>query len=420
MHIWIINQSFRPETNAPANRFHGLATQWEKLGQRVTVLAGQPYRPHGKLAEGFNGQFQEKQVDGITVRYHWEWITRKKKALAQALTQLSFAWSLLRKNWRVTPENRPDIIIASSPDFFHTISAWLLSVRYRVPFIMEVRDLWPEIFKDMGVLNNRALLWLLEKLARFIYVRAKNIITVTNGYAKQLTEKGVNASKIYVIHNAVGDADFDAADDAIKNKAGNNLRSELQIAPLSKVVLYVGNHGKAQALSQIIDAARSLINRNDIHFLIVGDGADKQRLVEMAKGIPNIQFLPNQPKEKVWAMYDMCTISISCLRDIPSFATTIPSKINEIMAAKKPVIACLQGEAAEIVETSGGGIVVPPETPEKLATAIKNIIDAPDKLEKMATSGRAFVDKHRRYSQLAQQYLGILQQAQQKKKKDDV
>ena len=408
MHIWIINQSFRPETNAPSNRFYGLGGQWLKHGQRVTALVGQPYRPHGKLPEGFDGTPMVHDVDGITVKRHAEKMNQKKKAIPQAISQLSFAWNVLKANWTVAEEDKPDVIIASSPDFFHTLSGWLLSRRHKASFIMEVRDLWPDIFKDLGLISNRFILWALSLLAKFVYGRASAVVTVTKGYAAQLVTKGVKAEKVYVIPNAVNDADFQAADRARAEQAGNRIRSELQINPLSKVILYVGNHGKAQGLGQLVDAARLLMNRSDIQFVLVGDGADKQRLQDLAKGLPNLQFLPNQSKDKVWALYDMCTLSVSCLRDIPSFNTTIPSKIFEIMAAQVPLIACLQGEAADIVTQAEAGVVVPPEQPDKLAAAITSLIDAPARMDLLAKNGREFADAERRYSMLAKQYLGLL------------
>jgi hypothetical protein len=409
MNIWLINQSFRPETNAPANRFHALTEYWKSFGQQVRVLTGQPYRPHGKLAEGYDGKTRQEEREGITIVRHREIITRKKTALAQAVSQLFLMCVILFKNLHVPPEQRPGVIIASSPDFFPVMAGWLLAVRYRVPFVMEVRDLWPEIFEDMGVLSNRFLLWLLRLLALFMYHRAAAVVTVTQGYAEQLLAKGVAADKVFVIPNAVADAELEVMDSVLNSHAGESLRSELHLNPLTKVVLYIGNHGKAQALGQIIDAARLLVKRSDIQFILVGDGADKKRLESLASGVPNVQFFENQPKDKVWAFYAMCTVSLSCLRNIPSFATTVPSKIFEIMAAQTPLVACVQGEAARLVEQSGGGVVVPPEEPDKLAAALTSLIDAPERRESMKKAGRAFVDKQRRYSVLAKQYLGILQ-----------
>ena len=378
------------------------------------MLTGMPHRPHGKLHPNYvqYNYSQIEDIQGVQVRRHQDVPGQRQSAVREAVRQIQFAYRIWAKNRNQL--EKPDVIMASSPDFFQVIAGWRLARRHKVPFVMEVRDLWPEIFKDMGVVKNSALLWILGKLAYFMYAQADAIVTVTNGYAQQLVAKGVHRKKVFMVPNAVGEEDFKAAEAAQISNAGEALRAELQINPLSKVILYVGNHGKAQALGQIIDAARLLMNRSDIQFLVVGDGTDKPRLLELAKGLPNIQFLDNQSKERVWALYDLATVSLSCLKDIQSFSTTIPSKIFEIMAAKRPLIAALQGEAADIVQASGGGLVVSPERPEQLAEAIIQIVEDPVRAQKMATQGRAWVEEHRKYHRLSEQYLGLLQQLTRK------
>lgn len=411
MKIWLINHSFRPETNAPANRFLGLATAWQAAEQDVRMLAGTPHRPHGQIFQDYQAfdYSQPDEVAGITIWRHKEKVGQRGGAMAELFKQLSFAFQILRRNMNRPEAERPDVVIASSPDFFHVISGWLLARRYGARFVFEVRDLWPEIFRDMGVVKSGAALSVMGALARFMYRRADMVVTVTKGYAEQLQEKGVDPQKITIIPNAVNDGDFDALDTARENRAGQSLRSELKINPMAHVVLYIGNHGKAQALGQIIDAARTLMDRTDIQFLLVGDGSDKPRLADLARGLPNVMFLDNQPKDKVWAFYDMCTLSVSCLRDIEAFNTTIPSKIYEIMAAQKPIVAALKGEAADIVAESGGGVVTPREAPEKLATAIAELVDDPERMKRMAAAGRAWADQNRRYSNLAPRYLKALE-----------
>ena len=413
MNIWLVCQYFRPETNPPANRMLAFARNWQEMGAKVRMLTALPNHPKGELHPGYEDKpkwFLE-EVEGVPVQRHWLWISKKKSAIPRALMQLSFMWSLIRYNKKkeVAEEDRPSVVVASSPEFFCVIGAWLLARRYGVPFVMEVRDLWPAIFKDMGVLTNPVIIWVLERIELFMYRRAAAVVTVTEGYARNIASRGIDAEKIFMIPNGVADFEMDTALEVYKSGAVEKLRSELQLNPLTKVVLYIGNHGQAQALGQVIDAARLLMHRTDIQFLMVGDGADRQRLQELGKGIPNLQFLGNQPKEKVWAFYGVADVSISCLKNVTAFDTTIPSKIFEIMSSKTPLVAGLRGEAAAIVEKSGGGVVVPPEAPEKMADVIVKILDDPSRMTQMATSGRAFAEKERRYSALAKQYAGVLQ-----------
>ncbi|MFZ2620448.1 MAG: glycosyltransferase, partial [Alphaproteobacteria bacterium] len=156
MRIWVINQSCRPENNAPANRFYGLGTQWIKLGAEVRLLTGIPHRPQGQLFPAYvNVDVTQPEVlDGLTIWRHPEAISQRGSAVAEALKQLRFAKAVWANNRARGEADRPSVIIASSPDFFHTIAGWRLARRYKVPFILEVRDLWPEIFKDMGVVKN--------------------------------------------------------------------------------------------------------------------------------------------------------------------------------------------------------------------------------------------------------------------------
>lgn len=418
MNIWLICQYYKPEPGAPSARLSGFAHVWQNEGHKVTVLTAIPNHPKGIIPADYQGRgryFSEK-IDGVEVWRHNLYVTPNEGFIKKARSHLSFAFSLLRKNFLRTKQ-KPDVIIVSSPAFFAAISAWLLSVRYRVPFVMEVRDLWPGIFVELGVMKKGVLLSLLEKIELFLYRRAKAVVTVTNGFAKDIAERKINPSKIFVITNGVADTELEtAANIQNDNHSTERLRNELQISPFTKVVLYIGTHGGSQALGQVIDAARILMNRGDILFLLVGDGADKARLQKLAKSMPNVQFLGSQPKKRVWQFYNMAYINLVPLKDIPGFATFIPSKMFEIMAAGKVSVGCVAGEAAEILQESRGAIVVPPEQPEKLARAIVGLVDSPERAEKMGNAARDFVGKKYRHSLLAKQYLGILNRVTAPKK----
>jgi glycosyltransferase involved in cell wall biosynthesis len=199
-----------------------------------------------------------------------------------------------------------------------------------------------------------------------------------------------------------------AAREVRTNGAATQLRASLGISPLTKVVLYIGNHGESQALEQFIDAARLLARRTDTLFLLVGSGAEKSKLQEYARGVPNLQFLPSVGHQEVWAYYAMADINIVCLKNIPDFAMFIPSKMFEIMAAESVAVAGLHGEGAEIMNESGCARVVPPQAPDQMAAAIADVLDDSNRRSQMATSGRAFVAKHLMHSQLAAQYVAVM------------
>ncbi len=417
MKIWVICQYYTPESGAPSARLSGFARIWKDFGQKVTILTGIPNHPSGDIPPDYIGKphFFEEVLKGIRVKRHWLFITKHEGTLKRALNQLSFAASILYKNLKKNKDDLPDVIMVSSPSFFAACSAWILSKRYGVPFIFEVRDLWPGIFVEMGVLKKGVLLFILEKLELFLYKRAAAVVTVTRGFAENIAKRGIDPQKVFVITNGVADHEIKKALLPYEDGSIQKLRSEYSLNPMTKIVLYIGNHGQAQALGQVIETARLLMNRSDVQFLMVGNGADKRRLQNLARGIPNIQFLPNQTKERVWQFYALADISLVCLKDIPSFKTFIPSKMFEIMASQTPMVAALKGEGARILQKSGAAMIVPPEESDKVAKAITTLIENPDRMKEMGQAGRLFVTAHYQHSTLAKQYLGIFNQLMQKK-----
>lgn len=413
MHIWVITQYFKPEIGAPVARLGGFASVWQSFGQKVTVLTGQPNHPHGVLHEAYKDKpkYFEEEIDGVRVKRHWLYITKNEGRFKRAFNQLSFMLSLLWGHIKLEkdPAKRPDVIIASSPSFFAVISAWVMARRYKVPFIFEVRDLWPAIFVEMGILKPGFILNTLERLELFLYKRADAIVTVTKGYAATIAGRGIDPHKIYTITNGVADKEIAQVEVLSHTGVAEKLRQELQIDALTKVVLYIGNHGEAQALGQVVDAARQLIDQPNILFLMVGEGSDRDRLLKLGEGLPNLRFLPSQPREKVWPFYLMADVGIVCLKDIEGFKTTIPSKMFEIMAAGTPIVAGVAGEAAQILQHSGAAQVVPPEHSTQMAEAIRVLVADTELYNKSAAAGPLFVRKHFTHSALAGQYVGIFQ-----------
>jgi glycosyltransferase involved in cell wall biosynthesis len=407
MNIWLICQYYKPEPGAPSARLSGFAGVWQNAGHRVRVLTGLPNHPRGFVYEEHRnrGSFYEDEVDGVKVWRHWLYTTPNEGIRNKVISHVSFALSLLRNLFG--RDHAPDVVVVSSPSFFAAVTGWLLAKRFRVPFVMEVRDLWPGIFVELGVLKQGKLLNALEKLELFLYRQAAAVVTVTKGFAKDIAKRGIDPSKLYVITNGVSDDELAYAASDIDDDI-DALRTELQLNPLTRIVLYMGNHGVSQALGQVVDAAKVLLPRSDILFLMVGDGAEKERIKRIARGLPNIQFIPSQPKERVWLFYKAAHVALVPLKDVKGFETFIPSKMFEIMAAARPMVGALRGEGADILTASQSAIVVPPEEPEKMAQAILHLIDHPDKADKMGAAGRAFVSQNYRHTLLGQQYLGIL------------
>lgn len=415
MNVWVICQYYPPETGAPSTRISGLAASWMAMGVNVTVLTGIPNHPDGVVPEAYRNvpEFYEEVLNGVPVRRHALYVAPNKGKFKRVANQLSFAWSVLWHNLRhasrIPGWKKPDVIMASSPSFFCVFSAWLLARRYGARFVFEVRDLWPAIFVQMGILKEGFVYRVLEMLEMFLYRRADAIVTVTRSFARQIAARGIRQDKFTTVFNGVSDADYAAALSPRQTGETTKLRAQLGLSPLTKVVLYIGNHGEAQALTQVVDAARLLVKRSDVAFVFVGQGADKEKLQAYARGVPNVQFLPSVRHEETWTYYAMADINLVCLKNIPDFDMFIPSKMFEIMAAESCAVAGLRGEGAEIMQESGSALVVPPEEPERMAEAIATLLDDPARRRQMAQAGRQFVGKYFLHSKLAAAYVQVMQ-----------
>ncbi len=405
MKINLICHYYPPEIGAPQARLSEMTREWVKQGHEVTVLTGFPNHPTGIIPPEYRGKiFMEEVVDDVRIWRHWLYATPNEGFFKKTFAHLSFMASLILLS--LFRGERPDVLIVSSPNFFSVISAFIISRLRRVPYIFEVRDLWPGIFIELGVLRNRYLIKMLEAVELFLYHKAALVVPVTNGFAKDMIRRGIADDKIEVITNGV---------DLDRYKAGqgntNQLRAELGIPEDKFIVLYIGAHGSSHGLQKVLDAAGSIQAERDIHFLFVGEGAAKKALVNSAKSrhLLNVTFLPGQPREKAVSFYHLSDVCLVPLRDVAGFSTFIPSKMFEIMACAKPIIASLRGESADILMKSGAALVVPPENPEELVRAIKILKGDSRKRSQMGQSGCAFVKKNYDRKMLARRYLDLIE-----------
>ncbi len=410
MKINLICQYYPPEIGAPQARLSEMANEWVKEGHQVTVLTGFPNHPTGIVPPEYRGKiFMEEADNCIRIWRHWLYATPNEGFFKKTFAHLSFMMTILF--FSLFRGERPDVLIVSSPNFFSVISTYVISRIRRVPYIFEVRDLWPGIFIELGVLKNRYLIRLLEMIEIFLYRKAAAVVPVTKGFAEDMIRRGILPGRIQVITNGVA---LDAYQPGPKD---GNLRRKIDISEDKFVILYIGAHGISHGLPKIIEAAESLKNVKDVHFLFVGEGAVKSKLVELArsKRLQNVTFLPGQPREKVVHFYRLADVCLVPLRNVPGLSTFIPSKMFEIMGCGKPIIAGLQGEAAEIMNRSGGALVISPENSEKLVSAIKVLKGDPEMRQRMGQAGRIFAENHYDRKKLAQEYLTLLEKVTNKK-----
>jgi hypothetical protein len=344
---------------------------------------------------------RRERRDGYRVLRTWLYATPNEGIVRKTLGHLSFMVSSVLLG--ATDSGRADVVVVSSPTFFSIGSAWLLARLKRARLVVEIRDLWPAIFTELGVLTNRRVIRILERLELAAYAAADEIVVVSEGFRDNLISRGVSPVKIHTIRNGVSLGRFDPA-----TRPDPSVRANLGATPGDCLVLYLGTHGISQGLPGMAEAAARLA-AYPIHFAFVGEGADKPRLERKVidLGLRNVSLHRGVPHEDVPGLLAAADIALVPLRDVPLFATFIPSKMFEYLAAGKAVIGSVTGEAAEILREAGAS-VVPPEDSVELADAIRELAISPQRRQAMGRAGRAHVEQCYDRVALAREYRKIL------------
>ena len=406
MRVLIVTHYFPPETGAPQARLSALAAVWAADGDDVTVLTGMPNHPTGVLPPMYRRTVLCREMaDGYRIIRTWLYATPKQGKVRKSLTQLSFMMSSVLLGWRAA--GPADVVLVSSPTFVSVLSGWLLAKVKRARFVMEVRDLWPATSVGLGLMTNRRVIAVLERLELAAYAAADQVVVVSEGFRDDLIRRGVPSSKVHAIRNGADVARFTVTDGAERG-----WRARLGAGAEDCLVLYAGTHGISQALTTVADAAAVVARRpvgSSVRFAFVGDGADKGRLEERVEelGLRNTVLLPSVPNSEMPRLLAAADICLVPLRDVPLFASVIPSKMFEYLAAGRAVIGSLKGEAAQILAEAGAA-VVPPEDSDSLAAAIGTLAADRELRELMGKTGRAFVEESHDRTTLARQYRKVL------------
>ncbi len=362
MHILFLTDNFPPEGNAPATRTFEHCREWITKGNKVTVITCAPNFPEGKVFEGYKNKWLSKQkIEGINVWRVKSYITANEGFIKRTIDFVSFMISSLFFGLFT---RKVDVVIGTSPQFFTVISAWALAKLKRTPFVFELRDIWPASIETVGVIKGSRIITIFEKIELFLYHQADLIITVTNSFKTELQNRGVSAGKIKPVLNGVDlfrHSPIKEKDESLANKYG--LKNKF-------VIGYVGTHGLAHGLDNVIEAARLIVKDDNIRIILVGGGADRPRLEKILREDPlkNLVMIPLQTKDQMPKFWSLCDISLVHLKDAPLFKTVIPSKIFESMAMGLPILISLpKGEATDIIKEHKAGVNVLPGNPEQLS-----------------------------------------------------
>ena len=403
MRILYLTHYFPPEGNAPASRVHEMSKRWAREGHEVTVITCAPNAPAGGLYPGYRNRLvQRERVDGIDVVRVWTYLAANKGTVLRIANYLSF---MLTGSIAGLLVRRPDVVIATSPQFFCGWAGVLVRWFRRLPFILEIRDIWPESVTAVGAMQNRRLVTLLETLETRMYAAATHIVTVGEGYKAKLVERGVRPEQISVVTNGVD------TDVYYPREADADLVARHRLTGRF-VCAYVGTIGMACGLDVVLRAGRMLKakGRDDIRFLLVGDGASREQLAEQVRleGLDNVLLVGRQPKEKVPSYLSIANACLVHLKKRDLFATVLPSKIFEAAAMGKPIVLGVVGHAAEVVRRAGAGICIEPENEGELVEAVERLADDRALGHSLGEAGRQHVLRYYNRDTLAQEYLEVI------------
>lgn len=412
LHIGYLNQDFFPEVGAGPARVLEMSRRWQARGARVTVIAGMPNRRIPGRGEGsvdprYHGKrFIEEEWEGVRTLRTWVYTgsgrgTRNKLVNMATFMTTGFLAGAL-------PREKFDVLIASSPPFPPHVAGVALARLKGIPLVLEIRDLWPDYMVEMGMLTDPRAQRALFALERWLLARADHTVVVTESFRERVIAKGVPRERTDVIPNGV-DLDqyfVDIGPAPSPIPALDRREDEL-------IVGYLGTFGRGQELATVVRAAALLRDRRPaIRVVLVGDGPDLPAIeAEMERsGATNLTIHPPIDRTATRAFYNACDICLVPLAPLKIFQETVPSKIFEIMACERPLVASLAGEGAAIVEASGGGFTCAPGDPRALADAILRAAAVPDtERREMGRRARAYVSAHYSRAALADRYLGILE-----------
>lgn len=391
---------------APAARVAELSRYWAEDGHHVTVLTGFPNHPTGVVPAEYRGKLRRlvtrEKANDVNVVRTWLLPFPNRKTYERVLNYSSFCFSAAGTGLFT---ERPEVVIASSPQLLVGLSGWWLARCKRARFVFEVRDLWPESLAAVGAggPDSPMYRWL-ARIAGFLYRNSDHIVVVAPAFKEYLVQYWqVPPHKISVVENGVETEVFIP-------RTESSLRSELG-AEGNFVVSYIGTMGNAHGLQTLLEAAEQLRNtKPEVLFLLVGEGAEKEQLVELvrSRGLANVRFVKQQPRESIPAYICASDVCLVLLKKNEIFKTVIPSKMLEFMSCARPVILGVEGQARKILEEAQAGVCVEPENASALIREISRLGADASLRETLGRNGRRHILQHFSRKQTASTYLEVL------------
>ncbi len=387
MKITYLTHFFPPEVGSSQSRVWEMCQRLLRSGNDVNVITTFPHFPLGRIFDGYrNKLIVKEQLDGLPVHRTYTFAAANKGFAFRLMDHLAFCASSLV----ATPYVRgTEALIVDMPPLFLSGAARVMARLLGAKLVLNIADLWPESAIEIGVLSNRSIIGALMKFTKSLYRRCDLIFVTANGQGDVLRSYGVDPGKIVFVPNGVDTNLFTPGPSETDFGRKHGLLDKF-------VVLYGGMLGMAHGLDNVVKAANILREHNDIAFLLVGDGAERDNLETLSRELKtdNVVFMDLMPKHKMPEILRSCDAGLVHLRKLPVFDKVLPSKTFEIMASAKPVLCVVGGEAAEVINNSSSGIVVPQEDPAALADAVLALRNDAASCSRMGKGGRRYVEKH--------------------------
>jgi glycosyltransferase involved in cell wall biosynthesis len=402
MHIVFLTHYFPPEVNAPASRTYENAKQWVKKGHKVTVITCAPSHPKGIVYPGYVNKLRQwDEKDGIRVLRIKTYLGPNKGFFKRIANYVSYMVSAIVMCRFV---KNVDLVVSTSPQFFCGLSGFFVSRIKRCPWVLEIRDLWPESIIAVGAIKQRTIINILESIETFMYKKADHVVSLTHAFKRHIAGRGKSPDQISIITNGADLVQFQelGKDNSVRREYG--LEGKF-------VASFIGTHGMAHALDTVLRAATLLADREDVVFLLVGDGAERETLLKSKNdlALDNIIMVPQQEKKRMpefIAASDACMV---LLRKSDLFKTVIPSKIFEAMAMARPIILGVEGESQAIIEKGRCGLCIEPENEKQLVDAFLKLAEDDKLYRELAENGKRFVRQFYDREKLAFNYLELLE-----------
>jgi glycosyltransferase involved in cell wall biosynthesis len=385
MHILLIHQAFAAIDEPGGTRHHEIARYLTKRGHQVTIIASNISYLTGKSKQDGVPWVEKNETEsGISILRAYTYPALHRSFVHRVFSFFSFMISSFFIGLKIKDV---DLMWGTSPPIFQSLTAWALARIKRVPFLLEIRDLWPAFAIAIGVLRQPSLIRASEWLEGFLYRHADQVVVNSPGFNDHIRSRGVKDFEL--VPNGSDTSIFNPQETGDEFRSKHGLRGKF-------IVLYSGAHGISNDLAVVLNAANILENQDDILFVLLGDGKEKPSLQSFAKGLglTNLIFLPPIPKTEMPRALSAADVCIAILKPIPLYATVYPNKVFDYMAAGKPVILAIEGVIREVIEAADSGIPIPPGDPAALAESVIYLADHPQERIEMGLKGRDYVKEH--------------------------